>query len=105
MNERFLSVPGKLFLSGEYAVLWGGTARVAAVGPRLFAHVRRREDREVHLVVQEGRLSGHATALGVSWKGEVAPGFRFAARALGEAFRAHGREGAGLELAISPSFA
>jgi phosphomevalonate kinase len=34
----------------------------------------------------------------------VAPGFRFAARALGEAFRAHGREGTGLELAISPSF-
>ena len=105
MSERFLSVPGKLFLSGEYAVLWGGTSRIAAVGPRLSAHVKRREDREVHLVVEEGRLSGHATPLGVSWSREVPQGFRFAARALGEAFRAHGREGTGLSLAISPSFA
>lgn len=104
MNERFLSVPGKLFLSGEYAVLWGGTSRLAAVGPRLHAHARRREDREVHLVLEEGRLVGHATPLGVSWSREVPAGFRFAARALGEAFRAHGREGVGLELAIAPSF-
>jgi len=105
VSERFLSVPGKLFLSGEYAVLWGGAARLVAVGPRLFAHVKRREDREVHLVLEEGRLSGHATPLGVSWSREVPPGFRFAARALGEAFRAQGREGTGLSLAISPSFA
>ena len=25
---------GKLFVAGEYAILWGGTARIAAVGPR-----------------------------------------------------------------------
>ncbi|MDQ3274735.1 MAG: phosphomevalonate kinase, partial [Actinomycetota bacterium] len=37
--QRALSAPGKLFLAGEYAVLWGGTARIAAVGPRTFASV------------------------------------------------------------------
>src|SRR5687767_2420268 len=99
MMQRALSAPGKLFLAGEYAVLWGGTARVAAVGPRSSAWVRRREDREVHLVLAEGRLVGHATPLGINWGEQVPEGFRFAARALGEAFRAHGEEMLGLELA------
>ena len=102
--QRALSAPGKLFLAGEYAVLWGGTARIAAIGPRSSALVRRREDREVHLLLEEGRLSGHATSLGVTWGRAVPEGFRFAARAVGEAFRAHGREALGLELALSPSF-
>lgn len=100
--QRALSAPGKLFLSGEYAVLWGGTARVAAIGPRTGALVRRREDREVHLVLEEGRLVGHATPLGVSWGAEVPVGFRFAARTVGEVFRAHGRDALGLELALAP---
>ena len=38
--ERALSAPSKLFLCGEYAVLWGGAARVLAVGPRAEALVR-----------------------------------------------------------------
>src|SRR5512140_3138028 len=103
MMERFLSAPGKLFLSGEYAVLWGGTARIAAVGPRAFAHVRRRDDREVHLVLQGGRLVGHATPAGIRGGQAVPPEFRFAARSLGEAVRAHAAETLGFELALSPS--
>jgi len=101
--ERFLSAPGKLFLSGEYAVLWGGTARIAAVGPRTHAQVRRRPDREVHVVLEGGRLAGQITPLGVNWGGPVPQPFRFAARAIGEAVRAHGKEDLGLELALSPS--
>jgi phosphomevalonate kinase len=47
--ERALSAPGKLFVSGEYAVLWGGVSRVAAVAPRTSALVRTRADAQVHL--------------------------------------------------------
>ncbi len=100
--QRTLSAPGKLFLCGEYAVLWGGTARVAAVGPRASAMVRRRPDRELHLVVEEGRLVGHATPLGANWHGEVPPAFLFAARAVDFALRAHHTEALGFDLAFAP---
>jgi phosphomevalonate kinase len=102
--DRALSAPGKLFVSGEYAVLWGGVARIAAIGPRLSAVVRRREDREVHVVLQEGRLTGMLTPLGVNWHGEVPAGFKFAARAIDIVARLHGREELGFSLAIAPSF-
>ncbi|MGO8971773.1 MAG: mevalonate kinase [Myxococcaceae bacterium] len=101
--ERALSAPSKLFLSGEYAVLWGGVARVLAVGPRASALVRAREDRAVQLCTAEGRLEGVSTPLGVRWDGEVTAPFRFAARALDVVYRAHGRESLGLALALSPS--
>lgn len=101
--ERALSAPGKLFLSGEYAVLWGGTARIAAVEPRCQALVRRRADRQVHLLLESGRLAGQATPLGVNWKGEVPADFHFVARAVDLAFRAHGAESLGFTLALSPS--
>lgn len=101
--ERALSAPSKLFLSGEYAVLWGGAARVLAVGPRAAALVRAREDRTVELITGEGRLLGVSTPLGVRWDGEVTAGAYFAARALDVAFRAHGRESLGLSLALAPS--
>jgi phosphomevalonate kinase len=102
--QRALSVPGKLFLSGEYAVLWGGTARLCAVGPRVAALVRRRADREVHLVLATGRLVGRTTPLGARWEGaEVPETFRFAARAVDEALRAVGGEPLGFELALEPS--
>lgn len=101
--ERALSAPGKLFLGGEYSVLWGGMACVAAVGPRSEALVRRRVDREVHLLLEEGRLCGHATPLGVRWSGEVTPPFWFAARALDLVWRAYGKEGLGFDLALAPS--
>ncbi|HME91606.1 MAG TPA: phosphomevalonate kinase [Myxococcaceae bacterium] len=101
--ERTVSVPGKLFLCGEYAVLWGGTARVAAVGPRLSGHVRRRDDREVHVVLQSGRVRGRATPLGANWVGEIPDEFIFAARAIDAVLGAHGRECLGFEVALSPS--
>lgn len=101
--QRSLSAPGKLFLSGEYAVLWGGVARVVAVAPRGTATVRRRDDREVHLLLEEGRLHGKTTPLGVRWVDTVSPPFAFAARAIDEALRAHGKEALGFELALAPS--
>jgi phosphomevalonate kinase len=101
--ERALSAPSKLFLSGEYAVLWGGAARVLAVGPRALALVRAREDRTVELVTSEGRLLGVSTPLGVRWDGVVTAGTHFAARALDVVYRAHGREALGLSLALAPS--
>lgn len=102
--QRALTAPGKLFLSGEYAVLWGGVARIAAVAPRTAALVRRRSDREVHLVLPHARLVGNATPAGVNWGPAGVPEeFRFAARCLDLAFRAHGVETLGLELALAPS--
>jgi len=101
--ERSVSAPGKLFVSGEYAVLWGGTARIAAAGPRGSALVRRREDREVHLAIDAGRLRGFATPLGVNWNRSPPKEFSFAARTLSLALRLHGKEALGFELALSPS--
>ncbi len=101
--QRALSAPSKLFLSGEYSVLWGGTARVAAVGPRTAALVERRGDREVHLVLESGRLVGTGTPFGVRWPGEVPRPFLFAARAIDAVWRAHARESLGFSLALSPS--
>lgn len=103
MNVRSLSAPGKLFVSGEYAVLWGGTARVAAVGPRAQALMRRREDREVHLVTGAGRRVGDLTPLGVHWREAPGPDFHFAARAIDDVVRLHGREGLGFSIALAPS--
>src|SRR5690606_10904804 len=103
LMERALSAPGKLFVSGEYAVLWGGVARVAAVAPRTAAFVRRRADARVHVCLEEGTLRGSATPKDVRCEGEVAAGFGFVARTLDEALRAHGRESVGFELAVAPS--
>ncbi|HYH94796.1 phosphomevalonate kinase [Hyalangium sp.] len=101
--ERALSAPGKLFVSGEYAVLWGGVARVAAVAPRTAALVRRRADARVHVCLEEGTLKGSTTPKGVRWEGAVPAGFMFVARTLDEALRAHGRQSVGFELAVAPS--
>jgi phosphomevalonate kinase len=101
--ERALSAPGKLFVSGEYAVLWGGVARVAAVAPRTSALVRTRSDARVSLCLEEGSLSGRTTPKGVRWEREVPAGFSFVARTVDEALRAHGRESVGFDLAVSPS--
>ena len=98
-----LSAPGKLFLSGEYAILWGGTARLAGVGPRTSAFARSRDDRTVHLVLAEGRLEGTLTPLGVRWKDAPAPPFAFAARALDLVARAQARESLGFSVALSPT--
>src|SRR5688572_5715504 len=101
--ERFLSAPGKLFLSGEYTVLWGGVARVAAVGPRLSAFVRRREDRRVRVALHQGLIEGTATRWGVSWDRPPPEEFIVAARSLDVALSVHGKDPLGFELAVAPS--
>ena len=49
--DRTLSAPGKLFLAGEYAVLWGGEARILGTAPRAHALVRSRQDRRVEIAL------------------------------------------------------
>lgn len=101
--RRTLQAPGKLFLAGEYAVLWGGTCRVMAVAPQTRAAVVRREDREVHLLLEEGRLKGTASTQGVVWQEPVTPPFAFVARTVDLALRAAAQESLGFSLALSPS--
>jgi phosphomevalonate kinase len=101
--DRLLSAPGKLFVSGEYAVLWGGVARVLAVGPRTAAMVRRRSDRQVELHLEQGRLTGRATPLGVNWSEAVPTEFHFVARTVDLALRAIAREVPGFAIAFAPS--
>ena len=101
--DRALSAPGKLFLAGEYAVLWGGLARVAAVGPRTTALVRRRQDRRVEILLEGSKLHGDMTPAGVNWDSTPEPEFHFVARTLDLALRAVGKEGPGFSLALAPS--
>ena len=101
--QRTLSAPGKLFLSGEYAVLWGGVARIAAVGPRTGAHVRARVDRDVAIALEDGKLAGQTTPLGVRWTQAVPEAFHFAARAVDLVLRAVGRQVPGFGVALEPS--
>lgn len=101
--ERTISAPGKLFLSGEYAVLWGGVARVMATGARNHAFVRARADRRVHVLLAEGRLSGSATPLGVHWDETPPQAFQFVAHTLDLALRVLGHETPGFSIAFEPS--
>ncbi|HEX4803885.1 MAG TPA: phosphomevalonate kinase, partial [Myxococcaceae bacterium] len=101
--DRCVSAPGKLFLSGEYAVLWGGTALIAAVGPRLAGCVRARKDSRIHLISATERLNGQATPLGVHWTETVPAALLFAARGIDEALRARGVPGLGFDLVIAPA--
>jgi phosphomevalonate kinase len=100
--QRTLSAPGKLFVAGEYAVLWGGAAWVAAVGPRSRAWVQRRDDREVHLVLPELRLWGQATAWGARWAQAPPPELQVVARVVDEVLRLAGRQVLGFELTLEP---
>lgn len=101
--DRTLSAPGKLFLSGEYAVLWGGVARILAVGPRVHALVRPRQDRQVDIVLADGRLSGPATPAGVNWGTKVPDAFKFVATTIDLALRLLGTEGPGFSVAFESS--
>jgi phosphomevalonate kinase len=101
--ERLLSAPGKLFVSGEYAVLWGGVARVLAVGPRANALVARRSDRRIELHLDSGRLGGRSTPLGVNWDEPVSRPFHFVARTVDLALRSLSREVPGFSVAFAPS--
>lgn len=101
--ERAISAPGKLFISGEYAVLWGGVARVAAVGPRVSAFVRTRDDRRVDIVIEEGRLTGTATPAGVKWQSDVPADYRFVAHTIDLAYRLGSHDAPGFAVAFAPS--
>lgn len=101
--ERTLSAPGKLFVSGEYAVLWGGHARILAVAPRVSALMRARQDRRVDVVLEDGRLTGQATPAGVRWDTPVDARFHFVARTIDLAYRLVGLEGPGFSVAFESS--
>jgi phosphomevalonate kinase len=101
--DRSLSAPGKLFLAGEYAVLWGGVARIAAVSPRTTAMVRRRQDRRIEVLLEGTALHGDMTPLGARWDTPPTDEFHFVARTLDLVLRAVGKEGPGFSLALSPS--
>lgn len=101
--ERALTAAGKLLVAGEYAVLWGGVARVLCCGPRVGAHVRPRDDGQVKLLQAHGSLSGAATPAGVSWREVPPPEFHFVARTVDLGLRAFGRAVTGASLAFAPS--
>ena len=101
--DRCVSAPGKLFLSGEYTVLWGGTALIAAVGPRLAGCVRARKDSRIHLTSATERLDGQATPLGVTWSEPVPVGLLFAARGIDEALRARRVHAMGFDVFMAPA--
>ncbi|MCL2012042.1 MAG: phosphomevalonate kinase [Cystobacterineae bacterium] len=100
---KFLSAPGKLFVCGEYAVVWGGTARVLATGPRALAAFQHREDCRVHVQLEAGGLAGDITPAGVSWAQPVSQPFLFAARAVDGILAKHGRASLGFNLAMAPT--
>jgi len=100
---NFISAPGKLFVAGEYAVVWGGIARVLAVAPRALAAWRHREDRRVCLHLEEGALEGGATPAGVLWQHPVTQPFLFAARAIDNALARYGKVSLGFDLAMAPT--
>ncbi len=100
---RAFSAPGKLFVAGEYGVLWGGTARVCAVGPRSHSAAIQRRDRVVELLFPHGALRGQSTRLGVNWERAPVESERFAARAADLAYAALGRDAPGVALALGPS--
>ncbi|MBX7096256.1 MAG: phosphomevalonate kinase [Myxococcaceae bacterium] len=101
--ERALTAAGKLFVAGEYAVLWGGVARVLACGPRVGAHARPRDDGRVQLLLDQGARGGPATPGGVGWTEAPGQAFHFAATALDLALRALARPRAGATVALAPS--
>lgn len=90
-------------MAGEYAVLWGGVARIAAVEPRVAAFVKTRDDRRVDLVLDEGRLTGTATPAGVKWASDVPPAFHFIAHTIDLAYRIGWHDGPGLAVAFESS--
>lgn len=101
--DRLLSAGGKLFVSGEYSVLWGGTARILAVNPRVSAQVRPREDRTIEVLLAGGKWTGTATPLGVRWSTPPSPDIHFVGRAFDLALRVAGKEGPGFSVAFEPS--
>jgi len=100
---KFLSAPGKLFVAGEYAVVWGGTARVLATGPRGLAAMQPREDCRVVLQLEAGGVEGELTPAGVLWSCPITAPFLFAARAVDKVVAGHGKPSLGFGLAMAPT--
>lgn len=104
MSEtRGWSAPGKLFVSGEYAVLWGGTARLLALAPRTEALARRRDDAQVVVLLPGRRLEGTATPEGARWAEPPDQAFHFVARTIDLALRATPGPRPGFSVAFAPS--
>jgi phosphomevalonate kinase len=102
-ETRTWSAPGKLFVSGEYAVLWGGVGRVVAVPPRTLALARRRDDGRVEVLLEGRRLEGSVTPQGVAWREPPAQAAHFVSRAIDLALRASPGSRGGFTVAFSPS--
>jgi phosphomevalonate kinase len=101
MQYRF-SAPGKLFLAGEYAVLWGGRALVAAVGPRAGATVEALDIDELRIDTTNDRLTGARRDGAVCWSRPVPAAFRFAAATLEESVRRGFEGGVAIRFEQSP---
>lgn len=101
-HSRLLSAPGKLFLAGEYAVLWGAPAVLVAVGPRLTVSVRR-----VGTTTLQLEVPGHRITLPLvdgragGWP-EAHPGARFVQGAASRRLEVRPTP-VGLHLRFSPS--
>jgi phosphomevalonate kinase len=102
-GTRAWSAPGKLFVSGEYAVLWGGVARLLAVEPRTRVAARRRDDGQIEVLLEGRKLAGASTPAGVAWSEPPGPEFHFVARTVDLTLRAGWRASPGFSLAFSPS--
>lgn len=72
-NEALISAPGKLFLLGEYSVLYGKPAIVLAVDKRISAHL---EERGSGLVVKVGSLTMEMAELAMVGVDSVIPPFK-----------------------------
>jgi phosphomevalonate kinase len=97
-----LSAPGKLFLTGEYAVLWGAPAALAAVAPRILASLKALPGTGLLLRVPGGSVAGRLTTPGeVAWNVDFAPA-RFASRAIALGL-AHRKAAQGVSVRFQPS--
>lgn len=94
-----LSAPGKVFLTGEYAVLWGAPAIVAGVAPRIEARLEKLEAPRIELSVPGAALVGELDG-GVRWSKPAQPA-RFVQRALELGLQ--GRAPHGFSLRFRPS--
>jgi phosphomevalonate kinase len=92
-----ITAPGKLFLTGEYAVLWGAPAIVAAVSPRLEARAARQSP-GITVRVPGSSIRGHPAETGIEWSSRPR-GARFALEVLD---LAGWKRASGLEISFSP---
>lgn len=94
------SVAGKVFLAGEYSVLWGGAAWVAACGPRLAIEASRLPERAVRLRAAGCELAGRWDSVQIAWEQAPPPALAFAAHSLDYLVGAASGPQQGLALAL-----